>query len=564
MVLETAELCPKKWSSILDGIFRFDSETTETAISRLQAIAFAKEANPERQLLWRTLDTFVRRHETYSDADWSLPSEIIVPLKEVRDTLTPKDLVAVNIRLFSYRSIYDDTNREEDYKVRRQKLDASRSEKLNEIVSAEGASGVFRLVQECEEPHCVGWIIGRDSLLPLAELDFARIVENGSEKEKRFLAAFFQGHFSNKGVEILVGLNVSQMTNDQSVFVLLSLPFRRVTWDWMEQSCSQAIKESYWSKVNAHSQTNLADVKYVVEKLLIAKRPYQAAEVLYSSSIPPESVVMSQVTVMQVLTAGLSSNTEETIDYSGRSYTTQKLIEFLQKSETVETNDLVKIEWGYLPLLDHHTSEVRPQTLYRVVAKTPSFFVDLLKMVYKSQSEIESGEQDSEPTGLDKRLATNARDLLGSLQTIPGTNEKDGTIDAAALRKWVIEARELGKEADRENVTDYAIGELLACFPRAEKDWPPQEVCQVIEDAKSDELVSGFRTAIYNSRGVTSRSPFAGGIAERELAEQFRAIANSKRSKYPAVAGVLESLAEGYQHEAMWHDEEADRSRLRL
>jgi hypothetical protein len=56
---------------------------------------------------------------------------------------------------------------------------------------------------------------------------------------------------------------------------------------------------------------------------------------------------------------------------------------------------------------------------------------------------------------------------------IPGIKD-DGSLDADALRRWVLEVRDLAGRADRLRIADLQIGELLAYAPPDAGDgaWP--------------------------------------------------------------------------------------------
>ena len=70
------------------------------------------------------------------------------------------------------------------------------------------------------------------------------------------------------------------------------------------------------------------------------------------------------------------------------------MIEFLQTEGESRYDDLLKIEWGYLSLLDRHSSQTRPKTLFNALKSDPSWYVDLIKVVYRERGD------DSEPQSL--------------------------------------------------------------------------------------------------------------------------------------------------------------------
>jgi hypothetical protein len=150
--------------------------------------------------------------------------------------------------------------------------------------------------------------------------------------------------------------------------------------------------------------------------------------------------------------------------------------------------------------------------------------------------------------------------LLDNIERMPGTND-DGTISAHALLHWLTEVRKLFAEHGRAETGDHCIGQLLAKAPKDADGVPPQAVCNAMETVASQAICEGFRIGVRNSRGAHWRGE--GGSQERDLAAKFRRGAQRLRFDYPYVGRVLEDIAASYDHEAGWHDSEANvRKRL--
>ena len=148
--------------------------------------------------------------------------------------------------------------------------------------------------------------------------------------------------------------------------------------------------------------------------------------------------------------------------------------------------------------------------------------------------------------------------LLSDWTVVPGRNES-GEIDEPSLRAWVDEVRNLAKERRLVGVADSKIGAVLSKVARtAGAPWPPEAVCRIIEDSKSEELENGFYIAARNSRGVTIRRPTDGGSLERDEAASFRADARSVGAAQVRTRAVLNKLAQSYEREAEGEDQSAE------
>ena len=108
------------------------------------------------------------------------------------------------------------------------------------------------------------------------------------------------------------------------------------------------------------------------------------------------------------------------------------------------------------------------------------------------------------------------------------------------------------------------LGKLFSNAPAGEDGaWPNEAVRDVMEDLRSEDISSGAHTGLYNARGVHWRGE--GGGQERELADKYRAWADTLQFTHPFVASsLLMSMVNTYEREAEQHDTEAGiRRRLR-
>ena len=159
------------------------------------------------------------------------------------------------------------------------------------------------------------------------------------------------------------------------------------------------------------------------------------------------------------------------------------------------------------------------------------------------------------PQELKEQRAHLAGELLHTWKTIP-ESDSSGRIIYQKLKSWVKKARELCEKLDRLENCDTHIGQVLAYSPPNEDgNWPPEEVCRIIEEIESKNLEKGFR-------GAVTKSPLEGGQQERELAEQYRKYADRWNDTCPKVASILRKIAEDYEFEAKREDKEAEKRKL--
>jgi hypothetical protein len=156
-----------------------------------------------------------------------------------------------------------------------------------------------------------------------------------------------------------------------------------------------------------------------------------------------------------------------------------------------------------------------------------------------------------------KNAAHRCHEVLHHWHRLPGMLA-DGTIDAAALKEWVTQCRNLCAEHGRKEVGDIIIGEHLAYAP-ADPDgtWPCLPVRGIIEESGTEDICRGLHTGVKNNRGITSRAIFEGGMQERTLAKKYDSYAKAVEAKWPRTSAMLSRIADDYRREAEYHDWDA-------
>ncbi|HVC79366.1 MAG TPA: XRE family transcriptional regulator, partial [Chloroflexota bacterium] len=232
-------------------------------------------------------------------------------------------------------------------------------------------------------------------------------------------------------------------------------------------------------------------------------------------------------------------------------YDIARLLDFLAASGTVDTSRLAQLEWISLPFL---RSLDRPaRALSRELALRPSFFMEVLRMVFRAH-----GEEPSETTDQQQAMALLGYQLLDSWQRPPGRQD-DGTVDEEALNAWVNEARILAATYKREKIADQQIGRVLRYVPDdADGMWPHRTVRNLVERIASRDLETGLELGLRNSRGATWRGLSDGGAQERALQARYLDYAQHFNANWPRTAAMLRRIARSFAEEARREDEHAE------
>src|SRR5262249_36761590 len=122
---------------------------------------------------------------------------------------------------------------------------------------------------------------------------------------------------------------------------------------------------------------------WAVDRLLESNRVIAAISVLEKMFYSQESIDPGQI--VRVLNA-LAPTREEARALDPHAI--KKLIGVLQKNPKTNPDELFKIEWQFLALLDG-MSAPSPITLQRALATNPDFFCEVIQLMFRSKNDDE-------------------------------------------------------------------------------------------------------------------------------------------------------------------------------
>ncbi|WP_031480086.1 hypothetical protein [Maridesulfovibrio frigidus] len=320
---------------------------------------------------------------------------------------------------------------------------------------------------------------------------------------------------------------------------------------------STNIQTFYWKKVDIYFY-NLDSVfcKIAIKNIIQVKR---ATDIFEKSSILPKSV-----TPEELLLIGQKTIEEYTdsVELGGHpNIDSCQVYEYVKRLSVVSSKlnegEVANLELFFLPALGLDAKRLE-LTLYKWLAKSPEFFIEVLSKTYKSRNKSEHTEEKS---STDK---TNHAKVFWELlyhweSPYPGL-DTDEKLCNDILERWVESAHQLGKEKDRSAVCDNHIGQILSFIPPDEDGiWPNKIVRNILEKHGTEKTISGMAMGKSNARGIFSKSMNEGGKQEYELAEQYRnwrdSLSPIKESKSRE---VLDILVRGYTADGQRQDKERD------
>lgn len=552
----------QRWVKILEYFSDLPPKEREKIIEQLSSCA--DKISNSRSDLWSALRKILSRHRSFPDANWALPEQELKEIEKIYQLLKPENVIESFCWLFDEHRLYLPEGKEiGDHKKSEQIIAEHRKQAVKEIKSELGFAGLIKIVEQTKNPWLVGTVVSEIDLSTEEEQKLFSLLEEEDKNKDNFVQGFIYCRSLQEGDEWISNLvkiaRSQQWPETKTVNLFIAFPQKRIVWDLLG-SFDKRVQEDYWRQCIVRLfDLPVEDKIYALKQLLYVKRHFTALDTaaLFVEEIPADLI-------SEILQKAATEKSEEEFEeeFHNKSYNVERLFEVLDISPKIKEQDIARLEWLYLPILANVGSSRPSKILHRELANNPEFFAEVIRYIYRPKNEDKKMDDDPLSQELKQQRAHLSWELLHSWKTIPGSDEK-GLIDYEKLKAWVDKARELCEKEDRKEVGDTHIGQVLAYSMSGEEGiWPPEAVCKIIDEIQSDKLDNGFMIAVFNKRGVVTKSPFEGGQQERALAEQFRQYADIWITRYPRTASILLKIADGYENEARQEDQRAERRNL--
>jgi len=545
-----------RWCEVLEHLTQFSRQRISETVTRLHAKTSSWK-DEERRLVREKLRALIHQHRQIQDADWTLPTEVVDDLEAVLDSLAPSDPAEQVAWLFKNDwQVHSLHPRADDWDADARDAKAARQAAVESLVEQFGPGSLLGFAQRVAQPWLVGEALAATAYPEEVKLEVLLSgLQAGTDAEKQLshslVAHLNVGLGSGWSEALLDRARVELWASEATLLVLLALPSEPWVWKAAKDFGSE-IEASYWRRTRPYLQGLCeTDLPVLVRKLIDAKRPGVAAQIA--------SQKLEQVgagLLMEVLRSCATTTMEE--DTNMLHYYLERILGFLDTTKGADQNEIARMEWAFLPLLRHSSRGLT--ALHGAMAREPTFFVEVLSALYRTDSESKHGSEPEpdEDLAQSQARASRAYELLSSWQDLPG--QQGHQVDAEALGSWVKTVRSVCKETGRATVGDNQIGQVLAHAPLGTDGfWPSEAVRTLVETLRNKQIEVGIEIGLRNKRGVTIRNSRDGGSLERVEAERYELASRAQKVKWPRISAVLARIAQSYQAQAKSMDDDVER-----
>ena len=530
---------PERVSELVQCLDKLPKKVFEEFLELLSSQAVIGLPEEKKRNIWESLTTFAEMHRKFSDADWALETKIVDKIESVSKMLRPQSVLYLHRNLFG-RHDSDHYDRSGDYEEQAKNLEDRRQQAIREIFDGQSITGVLDFAKSVERPDRAGHSLGA---IANAEAD-AEILPSLLDSDNQSLNQFVCGYVWRRreacGWEWLDGLDMSGWNPREIAHLLSCLPFTSKTWDAVSDCLGEADKE-YWMMVPVYYLEETEHYKIAVDKLNMYGRYDAAVDCLCQTHREGHTLDASRI-VQTLLGAASSEESARRLEV----HEIAQLIKVLQEHPDSMTQDLMRVELAYLPLLDHYHEDSSPTTLERQLRERPEFFCETIQLAYRSEKERKSQQGRGEK---DQDKVMRVWKLLHEWKIPPGL-QPDGTFSFDDFEQWLAQVKEICIQSGHLEIALTHVGQVLFYCP-ADLDgaWINKQVAEILNEENAEAMREGFRIEAFTSRGAHWVDPT--GAPELKFAREYRKKAEFlEREGLRRFAQTLVELSQIYEREA--------------
>lgn len=488
----------------------------------------------ERVIIWSELVKFMSKNKESFENNSEIDSEVVSRIETATQKLVPTNPLNLYQEIFNYHAI-DLLEGNQDWEAQELKIKKRRQQAIKEILNYGGVESICKFAKKVKEASEVGYALANLGEFHMECKIIPELLNSTDEKLLLLASGYISQKYYIQGWKWVDSINMQFWTPQQIGMFFTYLPFTAETWKRVNLLLPN-MESCYWEKTSIAPYQATGNINVAVEKLIENKRA--SAAIYCMSVIVQKNQPLNRELAFQAFLLALSSNKQiSTMDR----YHFIKVIKNLQNDSLTDKNALLELEWLYLPLLDKEGGE--PKTLENELASNPEFFSQIIRLIYRSELQVDS---KGEFTEQQKSIATNAYALLDNWKVVPGT-QQNGVFSEEYFLKWFKEAKQQCQSSGHLKVALQHIGAVLFYSPSDSSGlWINRTVAKVLNEKHLKSMRKGFYTKAFNSRGAFWVDPT--GKQEFDLAKKYRNQADDiENAGYQRFATTIKSLAEYYE-----------------
>lgn len=549
MCVDSADVDVEKWGKLIQRIQWYEMSIQNEVLEKL-ILSCRGMADKEKLKIKNQLRFEIYRHRYFSDADWSLPEEVLGKYESTMNEIVFSDKIYEYLYLFSpefefpllhpvsYSREKHNESADQNQRLREEEIRVGFKE------FKENKYSLDKLIElAVQEENILGEVLAQfysDGMFD--EEVFHLLMKKDKEGKHVFDYVKYLYRYGSVDLRGVIEM-LKRLSDNKNLLVnLISLDFIENDANALIAKEDEEIKTMYWSRNTGGRISDHAGHQVFLWALNECEK-YGTCdnyfELLYD--------VREKISIQELYDATVKiSDMKGGIASSMTIYYIGEILKELQDAFITDDEkcaELVSVEWLCRNILEWE----QMRCMQKRMKNDPKIYADLVGIVYKTEDD-ESGNKGK------GELASAVYAGFDKARFCPA--EKDGKVSYEALKKWVEEFKGLLIKQKQENLFEHLIGRLLAYSTNGADDYHPCEaVREIIEEYDSDSLRSSYIVAEENKRGVHTVDA---GKSELILHQRYLNNAEGLQAEYPKTAEIYFTLSEDYKREAEYERKRAE------
>ena len=391
LAVEMAEGDMHKSIMLVDHLASLPRPAVERFLAHLASESVSVLPEEQRVGLWSKLTMFARSHREFADAHWAMDGESVTRIESIAHKLAPEDPSRLRRMLFDQGQshLFDDTDDYMNWEEKDRRLEERRKLAIEELLSHGSMDDLLQFVEEVEQTRAVGLALGEFSESSIELRILPGLLETDDRKFSELVEGYVWRRHCKMGWDWVDGIDRANWSASETGKFLSLLPFTQEAWRrsavWLGES-----EREYWTRAIANPYHSDDDLTVAIGKLLEYGRPGDATECVYKS-LYDKSVLDNDLIVRILLAAASSINRSDPMVV----FRIAEIIKMLQEEPKANLDDMVKVEWQYLTMLNGEHGTL-PRTLESGLATNASFFCEIIGLRYRPEGEAKPTHELSE------------------------------------------------------------------------------------------------------------------------------------------------------------------------
>lgn len=507
--------------TLCDRMGNFSPESRNYLLSHLVSDQIIGIEEKERTRIWNKLVDLIQTHRMHVDSDWAFSASELEPIENVASKLAPKEPIYLHKRLFE-KADFELFTEIDNYDQQRERVASERCKAISDILEYGGIQAVLEFAQTVDHRFEIGFALGSLEYSEFDSIILPKMILSEQKEDTDIAYGFIRGRFVKYGWVWVDNIEKKDWTSEQIAMLFVFLPFNEETWKRSELLLG-ADARRYWISARVNPYEAKSNIDTCIDNLIKIGRPREACRCVYYQIASNQKI--DNTRAISALTSSLRSS-EPIGQLDG--HETKEIIYVLQKDPNTDANELLILEWAYLPLLENDEKS-SPMALEKKLCADPEFFCEMVRLSFKPRK---TDCIRNEPSEQEEKVAANAYRLLDIWTTVPGQKD-DGTFNGVHLTTWLDSVKKRCDETGHLSSAMIVVGQVLVMAPPDPDGlWIHRSVAKILDAYESEDIRRGYYSAFFRNR-----SKYA-AVWSEEI-EAKRAIDLRKKAEEVELAGFI-------------------------